>query len=1092
MRSLSCLLALALFACDDGASQSPQGDTGPQPDAAGPGALDGSLPDHGPTDARMADRGPPPDARVGGDAAPVDAGPRPDGQAPDAAAPVDAAPPDAMVVDAAPPVPGFVLNEVNCRGEEGVELFLTDGAAASPAGFVVTDAPNNPLWGVVLGDEAVAPGGHVWVGELPFGVACDDTIYVLGPDRQVVDQVVVGEPRLGVTWGRLPDGAGAWGETAATPGATNRPAPPSLVAINEVDCWQRDFIELTNPGEIPVDLAGYQLTLDPLDPAGGWALDTALDPNEIKDVRQATELEAGFAFDVVCGAEQTVYLLDPAGEVVDSVAVPTLAAACSYGRLPDGVGAWACNQPTRDAPNAPLANLPADLFDPQNIFTVRMQIGPEQIAALNADPRTYVPATFSINDGEVLAVGVHLKGRIGSFRTLDRKSGFKVNLDFLVPGQRYLGLEKLTLNNIVQDRSMLHEWLAYTLFRGMGVPSPRTGYARVYVNDQLYGLYAHLETIDEHLLDRWLPPTVSMFEGAYGNDLFPDHVDRLQLDEGIEDRTALRTIVDLITAAPPEDFYELSAGLIDWPEVLAAMVTEIYTGHWDGYAPTRNNYYFHFDETGIMRLFPWGTDQTFDRQLGWHDGNGLLLQRCRASADCLFAFDMTLVELARLVDRLDLVPAVTQQAAIMRPWVEEDPRRAYSPQDVDNAVQATINFLQQRRQAVGSIVDCLLAEEPDPDHDGFACDTDCNPNDPLTHPGAREICGDGIDQDCNGVVDDGLDCPDCTETSRGGRRYLVCTTPRNYADAQAHCREQGADLAVLDDAPEATWLYTESQRVRGQDYYIGLNDRAQEGQFRWVNGSLPRSTRWSNGEPNDAGGNEDCAHLWGRDGTWNDLPCDRALGVLCEDVCDPATDADHDGSDGCGTDCNDNDPTVHPGAPDICLDGIDQDCNGVVDDGPNCLDCRVTMRGPHRYAVCLSRRNWQAARQECQAAGMDLAMLKTGSETRDMAEAARLLGPNFYFGLSDQAAEGTFRWIDGTEAVNGIWARGQPDDWQMNEDCVELTVNGAVWNDITCSNSRGFICEATCPPGQDTDGDGIGRCEGDCDDSNPAVGLCLP
>lgn len=59
----------------------------------------------------------------------------------------------------------------------------------------------------------------------------------------------------------------------------------------------------------------------------------------------------------------------------------------------------------------------------------------------------------------------------------------------------------------------------------------------------------------------------------------------------------------------------------------------------------------------------------------------------------------------------------------------------------------------------------------------------------------------------------------------------------------------------------------------------------------------------------------------------NDLDCNDNDASLNQD------DADIDGVTSCDGDCDDSDPSRFPGNPEVC-DGIDNDCNGQIDDNP--------------------------------------------------------------------------------------------------------------------------------------------------------------
>ena len=57
----------------------------------------------------------------------------------------------------------------------------------------------------------------------------------------------------------------------------------------------------------------------------------------------------------------------------------------------------------------------------------------------------------------------------------------------------------------------------------------------------------------------------------------------------------------------------------------------------------------------------------------------------------------------------------------------------------------------------------------------------------------------------------------------------------------------------------------------------------------------------------------------------------------CETATSSLYDQDGDGVSWCADDCDDRDPSAHPGGSEVC-DGVDNDCDGVIDQGTSCFD----------------------------------------------------------------------------------------------------------------------------------------------------------
>jgi CotH kinase protein/Invasin, domain 3 len=370
------------------------------------------------------------------------------------------------------------------------------------------------------------------------------------------------------------------------------------------------------------------------------------------------------------------------------------------------------------APAAGAATGAEAMYEPGTVDVIDLTLPPASVAKLEAEPEAeYVEGTFSLAETEgtpatvkaftaPITVGIRLKGSLGSLRSIHEKAAFKIKLNY-VKGQKFLGLKKMTLNNMVQDPSMVHETMAYELFRANRVAGPHTGFAYVYVNGENFGLHLNIETMDQEALEARFGefgPPQHLYEGEYGADVTAAAESKFEVDEGEEgDRSDLEALVAAMAGSTPADFSERVAPLADLQEMVHQWAVEKYIGHWDGYAGQQgsywpNNYYLYSSATGVFQMLPWGTDQTWGDRLGFAGAAGILFDECLADASCATMYRRALRELLASLPGLGLDSLATRTAALLEPWqaLEASPRRPYGATEIHGAVESTRDFAADR------------------------------------------------------------------------------------------------------------------------------------------------------------------------------------------------------------------------------------------------------------------------------------------------------------------------------------------------------------------------------------------------------------
>lgn len=301
-------------------------------------------------------------------------------------------------------------------------------------------------------------------------------------------------------------------------------------------------------------------------------------------------------------------------------------------------------------------------------------------SALGVNPRADVAGTFTLN-GHTRPVGIRLKGTT-TFRPLSGKAAFKIDFRHTHPEARFHGRKRLTLNSMLQDSSMLHEHVAYWLYRNRGVPAPRHTYARVWLDGEYYGLYGVVETMDEQLLDQVFPTDEdgNLYEANLADfDVGEEH--KYELEEAaelVEPYTDLQALTALIAAAPPAGYFDALASTFDVDNLMRMLAIDLVSGNVDGYSRLRNNYMvYNAVNAGRWYLMPWGYDQSMQ----WHSSlapfnemHGLLVERCGADPKCVTRLTQEVEDLMIMWEAGEFASMVSAATSLVQEECAADPR----------------------------------------------------------------------------------------------------------------------------------------------------------------------------------------------------------------------------------------------------------------------------------------------------------------------------------------------------------------------------------------------------------------------------------
>lgn len=354
------------------------------------------------------------------------------------------------------------------------------------------------------------------------------------------------------------------------------------------------------------------------------------------------------------------------------------------------------------------AHLTDVLFDEQELPHFELALSDKSLASLRSEPYVYVNGTFVFNGERFDDVGVRTKGD-HSWQSIDDKPSLKIKFNWEAPGRRFRGLEELTLNAMNDDHTMMHERVGYRLYRASGVPAARATHSTVQINDTAYGLYTHLETIDEEFIGRWFSDPDGILFELEDADYTSELVDGFELKyNGDDTMTAEQTMsnihgaISALAIEDPNEALDAVSEHIDMDQFIQYWAVSAVIGQFDAYPytlPGDDCHLYDDPSSGLIHTIPHGIDESFySSSKNILDGAiGLLATTCLKSSDCTTQLEQHVTEVLDVSDAIHLHDYYLEVLEQITPLIEADNQHSHDPRDVSYYQDAMGDFIANRR-----------------------------------------------------------------------------------------------------------------------------------------------------------------------------------------------------------------------------------------------------------------------------------------------------------------------------------------------------------------------------------------------------------